>query len=303
LLLSEEFFGESSMPTEVWPPARENQASITPLAELALLEVDDVFYHPLMTRRLTVHVLPALFEPQILEGGIAVVTDVLRATTTIAYALQNGARSIVPCESIEEAFACRDETAAGSSVLLGGERGGEPIPGFDLGNSPSEWRRNAVADREIAFTTTNGTRALLRSSTADRILTGAFVNLQTICDLLIKESRPIHIVCAGTVGQVSTEDCLFAGAVVDRLLNKSPQTDGTADESFDLCDASRLVLSHWKQTSELPDGLFQAMKAGSGGRNLMRLGLEADIRTAATLDQVDLVPEHLPQSRRISRAI
>jgi 2-phosphosulfolactate phosphatase len=255
-----------------------------------------------MPRSLTVHLLPALFEPSDLCGGVAVVTDVLRATTTVAYAVKNGARGIISCESIEEAVAYREESADGISVLLGGERGGEPIPGFDLGNSPSEWSREAVADREIAVTTTNGTRALLRSASADRIVTGAFANLQAVCDLLCADSRPIHIVCAGTVGKVSTEDSLFAGALVERLLADSSAADDSEENSFTLCDAARLVLSHWKIAADSPDGQFEAMKTGSGGRNLMRLGLEADIRTAATLDQVDLVPEYLPQSRRISRA-
>ena len=255
-----------------------------------------------MPRNITVHLLPTLFDPSNLAGGIAVVTDVLRATTTVAYGLQNGARSIIPCRTIEEAFGIRDDATGRSSVLLGGERGGEPIGGFDLGNSASEWNRETVADREVAFTTTNGTLALLRSVEADRILTGAFANLLAVCDLLSEDSRPVHVVCAGTVGKVSTEDCLFAGAVVARLLSGDSQNTGSAEESFEICDAARLVLSHWNSASKSSDGLFQAMKAGSGGRNLMRLGLEADIRTAATLDQVDLVPEYLPQSRRISPA-
>lgn len=256
-----------------------------------------------MSRNLTVHLLPTLFEPSDLEGGIAVVTDVLRATTTVAYGFQNGARGVIPCETIEEAFAVREGSDDGSAILLGGERGGEPISGFDLGNSPSEWNRETVADSEIAFTTTNGTRALLRSAMADRVVCGAFANLQAVCDLLNEETRPIHIVCAGTVGKVSTEDSLFAGALVDLLLENGPPTELSGDQKFDVCDASRLVLSHWKAAANTSDGLFHAMKAGSGGRNLMRLGLEADIRTAAKLDQVDLVPEYLPQSRRISRAI
>jgi 2-phosphosulfolactate phosphatase len=262
-----------------------------------------------MPRKLTVHVLPSLFEPSRLVGGVAVAIDVLRATTTVAHAFKNGTRSIIPCESIEEALAQRstgDKTSksvqsADGEILLGGERGGEPITGFDLGNSPFEWSRSVVADREIAFTTTNGTQALLRCAWAERIVTGAFVNLSAVVDFLINDERPIHLVCAGTVGKVSTEDCLFAGAVVDGLLNSVDQNAGTVDGTFGLCDASRLVYSHWKTVTESPDGLFQAMKVGSGGRNLMRLGLEADIRTAATPDQVDLVPEYLPQSRRISR--
>ena len=256
-----------------------------------------------MPRKLTVHVLPGLFEPSDLAGGIAVVTDVLRATTTVGYALKNGARGIIPCESIDEAVGIREanDTASGE-ILLGGERGGEPISGFDLGNSPSEWSNEVVAGREIAFTTTNGTRALLRSVLADRVLMGAFANLGAVCDVLLEDSRPIHIVCAGTVGKISTEDCLFAGAVVAWLLGASSKSADLAVLGIEICDAARLVLSHWKSATDTPDGLFQTMKAGSGGRNLMRLGLEADIRTAATLDQVDLVPEYLPQSRRIGRS-
>lgn len=260
-----------------------------------------------MSRKLTVRVLPSSFEPSTLVGGTAVAIDVLRATTTVAHAFHNGARSIIPCESIEEAIAQRSTagrtaTSVNDEILLGGERGGEPISGFDLGNSPSEWSRPVVADREIAFTTTNGTQALLKCAWAERIVTGAFVNLSAVVDFLITDHRPIHLVCAGTVGQVSTEDCLFAGAVVDRLLDAVGQNAGAIDGTFSLCDASRLVCSHWRMVKESADGLFQAMKAGSGGRNLMRLGLEADIRTAATLDQVDLVPEYLPHSRRLGRA-
>jgi 2-phosphosulfolactate phosphatase len=292
----------------VSPPRVENQASSN---SISLFRGSHSFYHAVMPRKLTVHLLPALCEPSKLAGGIAVVIDVLRATTTVAYALKNGARSIIPCESIEDAISQRDASggAAGKAgdtrlgLLLGGERGGEPISGFELSNSPSEWSRHAVAGRDIAFTTTNGTQALLRSAWAERIVTGAFANLQAVVGSLQRDRLPIHLVCAGTVGKISTEDCLFAGAVVDRLLDGAPQTDDAGEDSFELCDAAMLVRSHWKQAAELPDGVYHAMKAGSGGRNLMRLGLEADIRTAATLDQVDLVPEYLPQSRRISRAI
>ena len=205
-----------------------------------------------MPRKLTVHLLPTLFEPSQLAGGIAVVIDVLRATTTIAYTLKNGARSIIPCASIEEAMAQRllksksaKPLETSGELLLGGERGGEPIAGFDLSNSPSEWSHAAVTDREIAFTTTNGTHALLRSAWAEQIITGAFANLQAVVNCLKRNSEPVHLVCAGTGGKVSTEDCLFAGAVIDRLLNESLPADGASEGRFELGDAAFLVLSHW----------------------------------------------------------
>ena len=243
-----------------------------------------------MTRQLTVHLLPSLFEPSNLRGGIAVVIDILRASTTITYALANGARQIIPCETIDEACAARAEI--GDDCLLGGERGGKIIDGFDLGNSPTAYSRDAVAGRTVAFTTTNGTRALLRSAEAARIFVGALANLGAVVQRLAGE-EPVHLVCAGTDGFVSTEDTLFAGAVCDALMWHG---------GFELNDSARLAWSHWKACSGSEDALHEAILAGRGGQNVQRLGLGEDIRVAATLNGFDLVPEFLPQSRAITVA-
>src|SRR5262245_13937729 len=132
-----------------------------------------------MLRPILVHLLPGSFEPDDLRGGMAVVIDVLRATSTIIHALAAGARSVVPCGEIEDARQMAIAAPRGT-VLLGGERGGLRIPGFDLGNSPAEYAHGTVAGKTIVITTTNGTRALVRAKEARRVLIGALCNQSAV---------------------------------------------------------------------------------------------------------------------------
>jgi len=245
-----------------------------------------------MSRHVTVHLVPSLFEPSALRGGIAVVIDVLRATTTIACALANGARRIIPCEHVEQARDVRDRE--GPHILLGGERNGKLIPGFDLDNSPAAWSAAAVGDREIAFTTTNGTHALLRASQADRVITAAFVNLSAVIGFLQHDKRPIHMVCAGTDGHVAVEDTLLAGAIVAGLASRG--------HDVELNDAALLVRGVWQSCATTEFQRLTAIRSGLGATNLIALEMAADIETAAQIDRVDLVPEYLPQSRELRAA-
>ena len=120
------------------------------------------------------HLVPTLVEPEQLCGRVAIVIDVLRATTTIIHALAAGAECVIPCLEVEEAR--QTARKIGPSALLGGERGGVRIDGFDFGNSPTEYVSEKIAGRTIVFSTTNGTRAMLHCRQAAQILIGAFVN-------------------------------------------------------------------------------------------------------------------------------
>src|SRR5712691_9127206 len=120
-------------------------------------------------RDVQVHLLPTLAPPGRLTGGVAVVVDVLRATTTIIHALAAGCSSVRPCAEVEEARELAGTMRAGR-VLLGGERGGAPLPGFDLGNSPAEYTAKVCCGSTLVLTTTNGMRACLRAAEAERIL-------------------------------------------------------------------------------------------------------------------------------------
>lgn len=237
------------------------------------------------------HLLPGLFEPGELRGGVAVVIDVLRASTTIVHALAAGARSILP---VADAPTAREFAAnhPDENVVLGGERGGVRIDGFDLDNSPLAYTEETVGGRTVAFTTTNGTRALLRCLEAERVLIGALVNVSGVVDVLIKDSRPIHLVCAGTDGQITAEDVLGAGAIAAGIREQAGRADWSDDES-------RVAMDYFMANSNDDAALLEAVRAGRGGRNLSRLGFERDIQIAATRDAFDLVPEFSPASGRI----
>jgi len=238
-------------------------------------------------RQLDVYFLPALVEPADLAGRVAVVIDVLRATTTIVHALANGAAQVVPClevaEAVERASSLARDEQAGTHVLRGGERRGKQIPGFDLGNSPAEYGRDVVGGKTIAFTTTNGTRAMQRCRQARRVLIGAFVNFSAVCRELATEPQ-VALVCAGTDGQVTREDTLLAGAIVGDLV---------ASGRYRLNDQAEISADAWQTAvrglTDRPLGLL--LTDSRGGRNLIEIGQEDDIEIAAQIDKFDIVPE------------
>src|SRR5438128_8984928 len=167
-------------------------------------------------RDVQVHLLPALVPDGRLRGSVTVVVDVLRATTTIIHALAAGCTSVRPCAEVEEARGLAGQMRAGK-VLLAGERGGVRLDSFDLGNSPREFTARVCQGTTLVLTTTNGIRALLRAGEAERVLVAGFVNYSAICEQLRQDARPIHILCAGTEGEIALEDTLLAGALVDYL--------------------------------------------------------------------------------------
>ena len=126
-------------------------------------------------RDVQVHLLPDLAPPGRLSRGLAVVIDVLRSTTTMIHALASGCIAVRPCLEVEEARQLAGQMRAGR-VLLGGERGGLACPGFDLGNSPTEYTAKACCGTTVVLTTTNGTRACYRAAEAERVLIAGFVN-------------------------------------------------------------------------------------------------------------------------------
>jgi 2-phosphosulfolactate phosphatase len=229
-------------------------------------------------RDIQVHLLPCLAPPGRLAGGVAVVIDVLRASTTIVNALAAGAVCVRPCAEVEEARDLAAEMRVGRA-LLGGERGGVAPPGFDLGNSPREYTAKVCKGKTVVLTTTNGTRALLRAAEAERVLVAAFVNYSAVCEQLRQDARPIHVVCAGTEGEVSLEDTLLAGALVDCLSQAS---------EVRLNDAARLA---WDCFENHGRCLLGALQVGKGGATLRGLGYDEDIKAAAQVDRFALVPE------------
>ncbi len=253
-----------------------------------------------MTRILNVHALPKLVDPRELARGTVVVIDVLRATTTIVYALEAGAREIVPCPDVEEAWQLARQFPDGE-VLLGGERGGLPIKGFDLGNSPEEYAPPKVRGKLIVFTTTNGTQAIGHARLAGQVLIGAFVNASAVVRELLQEDC-IHLLCAGTEGQFGEDDLLLAGMLVDRLVRVAgmvyrQNAQAVTAREFWL---GRFALPHSLGAEPLvPERLAAVLRRSLGGRKLVALGLEADVLAAAHIDRYQAVPYWDPRTGRI----
>ena len=164
---------------------------------------------------LNVYALPQLADPKELAGGTTVVIDVLRATTVTVFALEAGAREVIPCLEVDEARQCARQLPPGQWVL-GGERRGLAIRGFDLGNSPAEYTPDRVAGKSVVLTTTNGVRAMLHAREAESVLIAAFVNAAAVLGQLVGHQR-VNVLCAGTDGQYSGDDILLAGMLVERL--------------------------------------------------------------------------------------
>jgi 2-phosphosulfolactate phosphatase len=242
----------------------------------------------LAPRRLDVYFLPALVEPEELRGRTCVVIDVLRATTTIVHALAAGATEVAPCVEVEEAR--RVAAEIGPVAVLGGERAGGKINGFDLGNSPAEYTQASVGGKTLVFSTTNGTRALARCRQASRVLIGAFVNFSAICRELAGEAD-VAIVCAGTDGEVTREDALLAGAIVHDLATASNPLSG-ASGRLELNDQAEIAADAWRTAvralTDRPLGM--SLRESQGGRNLIGIGHETDIDLAAQIDRFDLAP-------------
>lgn len=252
----------------------------------------------LKTRRINVHLLPSLVDPDELPGSTVVIVDVLRATTTIAYALAAGAKRIIPCLQIEDARALAKETQG--PWVLGGERQGMIIEGFDLGNSPAEYTPQRVADRTVIFTTTNGTSAMIRCQSCENMIMASFANFSACCDYLASVEQ-IEIVCAGTDGTITREDSLLAGALTDFL----QQQFSRSGDRLEWNDQAAIAADAWRQAAEqlaTTRLLSDQIRRSLGARNLIELGMENDIEIASTLDQVNVVPRLDPRVWEIRSA-
>ena len=238
---------------------------------------------------LSVHNLPADIDPKDLAGSTVIVIDVLRATTTICQALSAGASDVVPLVDADEARAAA--AAADAAVVLGGERAGGRISGFDLGNSPAEYTLETVRGRRVIITTTNGTRALHHARFARRVLVGAFVNLSAVIDAVEHDSR-VDILCAGTDGGATFEDLLAAGAVVDHLRQR-------ADAEWSLNEIAQAAQDEWQILEFVAERLGRSLKEQlalelrdtPGGVNLLGIGLDQDLVDCAQIDRLNIVPE------------
>ena len=232
------------------------------------------------------------------------------------HALAAGCDAIIPCLEVDEARQVAATYPPGMA-LLAGERKGLKIEGFVLGNSPTACTRELCSGKTLVMTTTNGTKAILASLAADRVLVAGFVNRKATIEALIADGRPVHIVCSGTDGQVSLEDTMLAGAIAQELDARAWEDAGglpgaatrEADVPGDTVlanDPAEIAAAMWRETDDIVGegySLADALRDGRGGRRVMELGQDKDIEDAARLDRFPFAAELLRDPLRIVPAL
>lgn len=231
-----------------------------------------------MSNKPTLHtsLSPALLHLYDLSNSVVVIIDVFRATSTIASALYNGARCVIPVDSVPKAI----EISKNIGGIAAGERDGIIAEGLQHGNSPMEYPREFIENKTLVLTTTNGTRLLQMAldNNADTIISGSFPNLSAVCDFLIAEKKNVVLGCAGWKDRFNLEDTLFAGAVINRI----------AKEFTVHCDSSLMAetmyAKHKNKMIEFAPNLTHYH------RLVERFGLIEDIKFCLTNDLANVLP-------------
>ncbi len=225
--------------------------------------------------------------PDQLGGLTVLVVDVLRASTTMIAALANGCAGITPVADPKEARRLARAHGA-NGALVAGERRGEPIIGFDFGNSPLEFTRDRVGGKTMFFTTSNGTRALLAAREARAVGVAAFVNLTAAAAWAVGEGRDIIVLCAGERGARSLEDHVCAGLLVDRMTTAAPAAQPSP--------AARAAANEGRRYAE---DVARLRRDSPWARRLEAAGRGADLAACLRVDTTTLVPVYLPSVDKV----
>lgn len=222
-------------------------------------------------------------------GRLVAIIDVLRASTTVAMALANGAKTVVPLPSPDEVI-IRSREFEKSAVRTAGEQKMNPIPGFDFGNSPGAFTAEAVEGKTILLTTSNGTRALLGVQGARDIVIASYVNFTAVLALMkvaFRTDTDITIICAAQDGVFSLEDAACAG----RFVRAIPKRAGLVLN--DAASASVLI------DRKYGDNIAKIFQDSSHGQALEAAGFGDDLTVAAAVDSHSVVPIY--QDRQITK--
>jgi 2-phosphosulfolactate phosphatase len=217
---------------------------------------------------------PALFNMYDAENSITVVIDILRATSSICVAFEHGVKSIIPVSTIEEAVEYKAK-----GFLIGAERHGEMLPGFDFGNSPFSYMEPRIKDRDIVLTTTNGTRAFEIAKDSFKVVAGSFLNMDVLIHWLREQQHNVILLCAGWKNTFNLEDTLFAGAMVYKL-----KKDFDFSIGRDSCIAAEYLYMLGK------NDMYKFLEESSHRLRLEKLHIEKDIAYCLTPNQTRVIP-------------
>ncbi len=213
------------------------------------------------------------------KGSIAVVADVLRATSTITTALYNGCEYVIPVKTVEDAWNTAQNFDR-QNIILGGERNGQLIEDFDFANSPQEYTPDAVKNKVVITTTTNGTKALVHAADAKQTLVLSFLNMSAVVDHLLTSDADVSAVAAGIYGDFSIEDSICCGYLIDQLVSQTPH-------DFDLDEPAATLLD---MTQKHKHDIEKLLRDSPHGDFLDNLGYASDLPVCAKLDACPIVP-------------
>ncbi|MBA3672081.1 MAG: 2-phosphosulfolactate phosphatase [Gemmatimonadaceae bacterium] len=231
-----------------------------------------------------------LLTPQDVQGRVIAVIDVLRASTTVAVTLVNGARAVIPLESSEEVVN-RSKQFERAAVLLAGERRMLKMEGFDVGNSPADHTPDVVEGKTVLLTTTNGTKAMLAVQGARDVVVASYVNLTAVSTMLrtaLRGGADITLVCAGQDRQFALEDAACAGRYVHHVSKRL--------SAIDVNDAA---LAASMIDKKYGDNLMRLFQTAAHGRALAAAGFGNDLATCAAVDSYPIIPIY--QDRQITK--
>ncbi len=213
-----------------------------------------------------------------IKDKIVVIIDVLRATSVMVTAIANGAKAIYPYKDIESVL---ENCKKSNSYVLGGERKGLKIEGFDFGNSPLEYTKEMVNGKDVFMTTSNGTRAIENSANGSKkLFIACFLNIESVVNKLIEENQDTVIICSGTNDEFSLDDALCAGEIVKRLAEKV--------KDIKLSDISLGV----KIIAENSKGIEDTLTGSKHFEYLKSIGFYGDMNHCFSIDKFDIVPEY-----------
>ena len=224
--------------------------------------------------RLEVCLSPAIYDKHADDHNIVVIVDILRATSTICAAIHNGVKSIIPVATVEEARAMKQQ-----GYMVASERDGYVLDFADFGNSPFNFTPEVVGGKEIAYSTTNGTRCIHLASHSKAVIIGSFLNISVLADWLIQQNAPILIFCASWKDRFSLEDTVYAGALAERLMNSG---------KFEtICDGVTASIDLW---SLAKNDLFAYIQKAAQKSRLASKGLDDCIEYCLTDDLCPVIP-------------
>tara|TARA_B100000927_G_C16471282_1_gene471636 strand:- start:1110 stop:1841 length:732 start_codon:yes stop_codon:yes gene_type:complete len=226
-------------------------------------------------RQIKVCLSPALFDLYSDRKSLIVVVDILRATSAMCAAFHNGVKTITPVSTVEEAL----EYKSKSDYIIAAERNGEKVSGFDYGNSPIQYVKSNIKDKNLVMTTTNGTRAINIAKKDHEVVIGSFLNITALVKWLNKQNKDIIILCAGWKDDFCLEDSLFAGILSQKLL----------DTKFFTCfnDSAYAAIELYINSK---DDIFDFLSNSQHRKRLEHLKIISDIKFCLKNDVTDIIP-------------